>query len=81
MENNEFVKCPLCDGNAKVRRSDLPALLAGNILREKLEENMAEFTRPAEGHQARRKLQTGEFEQEVHNWNPTLPLWRRSPKE
>ena len=45
MENDEFVKCPLCDGHARVRRSELPALLAGNILREKLEENMAEFTR------------------------------------
>ena len=21
------------------------------------------------------------FEKEVHTWNPTLPMWRRSPKE
>ncbi len=81
MENEEFVKCPLCDGHASVRRSELPALLAENIRRERLEESMAEFARPAKGDQATRRLQPGEFEKEVHNWNPTLPLWRRSPKE
>ncbi len=81
MENDEFVKCPLCDGHARVRRSELPALLAGNILREKREESMAEFTLPAKGNQATRRMQPGEFEKEVHNWNPTLPLWRRSLKE
>jgi hypothetical protein len=21
------------------------------------------------------------FEKEVHTWNPTLPMWQRSPKE
>jgi uncharacterized protein YfbU (UPF0304 family) len=21
------------------------------------------------------------FEKEVHEWNPTLPMWQRSPKE
>jgi hypothetical protein len=81
MEDDEFVKCPLCDGLATVRRSDAIALLAGNNLREKLEKNMAEFTRLAEQDQAVRRLQPGEFGKEVHNWNPTLPLWRRSPKE
>ena len=81
MENDEFVKCPLCDGHARVRRSELPALLAGNILREKREESMAEFTLPAKGNQVTRRMQPGEFEKEVHNWNPTLPLWRRSLKE
>jgi hypothetical protein len=81
MENDEFIKCPLCDGLAKLKRSDLIALLAGPNLREKLEKNMAENTPLAEGNQAVRRLQPGEFGKEVHNWNPTLPLWRRSPKE
>jgi len=22
-----------------------------------------------------------DFQKEVHTWNPTLPMWRRSPKE
>lgn len=81
MESDEFVRCPLCDGLAKVWRSDLVALLTGNNLREKLGKNMAEVTRLAARDQAGRRLQPGEFEREVHNWNPTLPLWRRSPKE
>ena len=81
MENDEFIKCPLCDGLAKLKRSDLIALLAGPNLGEKLEKNMAENTPLAEGNQAVRRLQPGEFGREVHKWNPTLPLWRRSPKE
>jgi hypothetical protein len=81
MENNDFVNCPLCEGLAKVRRSDVVALLAENNLRDKLEKNMAEVTRLAEKDQAERRLQPGEFGREVHNWNPTLSLWRRSPKE
>lgn len=81
MEGDDFVKCPLCDGLAKVRKSDVIALLAEKNLRERLEKNMSEFTPHAEGEQAVRKLQRLEFKKEVHNWNPTLPLWRRSPKE
>jgi hypothetical protein len=81
MENNDIVNCPLCEGLAKMRRSHLVALLAGNNLRDKLEMNMAEVTQPAEKDQPGRRLQPGEFGREVHNWNPTLSLWRRSPKE
>jgi len=76
MENDESVNCPPCEGLAKVRRSDLLALPAGNNFREELE-----VTRLAERDQAGRRLQPGEFGREVHKWNPTLPLWRRSPKE
>ena len=81
MENDEFVKCPLCEGHAQVRRSDLLALLTGKNLREKLEKNIAEFTLLAEGDQEMRRPKPGEFENQVHHWNPNLPLWNRSPKE
>ena len=81
MESDELVRCPLCDGLAKVWRSDLIALLTGKSLREKLQKKMAVFTPPAEADQAGRRLHPGEFEREVHNWNPTLSLWRRSLKE
>jgi hypothetical protein len=80
MESDEFVRCPLCDGLAKVWRSDLIALLTGKNLREKLQKNMAEFIPPAEADQAARRL-PGEFAKEVHNWDPSLPLWCRSLKE
>jgi hypothetical protein len=80
MENDEFVKCPLCEGIAKVRRSDLLALLTGKNLREKLERNSAEFTLLAKGDQERRP-NAGEFGNKVHHWNLNLPLWNRSPKE
>jgi hypothetical protein len=80
MESDEFVKCPLCDGLARVWRSDLIALLTGKNLREKLQKNMAQFAPLAEADQAGRRL-PGEFGKEVHNWNPSLPLWRRSLKE
>jgi hypothetical protein len=64
MESDEFVRCPLCDGLAKLWRSDLIALLTGKNLREKLQKNMAEFLPPAEADQAARRL-PGEFEKEV----------------
>jgi len=81
MESDELVKCPVCDGHASVRRSDLTALLTGANLREKLEKNIAEFTPIAEADRTAHKLQPIEFKKEVHNWNPALPIWRRSPKE
>lgn len=56
MENDEFVRCPLSDGLAKVRRADLIALLAEANLREKLKRNMAEFASFAAGDQAGRRL-------------------------
>jgi hypothetical protein len=80
MESDEFVRCPLCDGLAKLWRSDLIALLTGKNLREKLQNNMAGFMPSAETDQAARRL-PGEFEKEVHNWDPNVPLWRRSLKE
>jgi hypothetical protein len=81
MENNEFVKCPLCEGHAQVRRSDLLALLTGTNLHEKLEKNIAAFTLLAKEDQEMRRPKPGEFENQVHHWNPNLPLWNRSPKE
>jgi hypothetical protein len=74
MENDEFVKCPLCDGLAKMRRTELQALLTGNNLREKLEKNAPEFA-------PMHRPKPGEFGNGVHHWNPNLPLWNRSPKE
>ena len=81
MENDEFVKCPLCEGLAKMRRSDLLALLSEKNLREKLSKNTAEFTLLARGDQQMHRPKPGEFANEVHHWNPNLPLWNRSPKE
>jgi hypothetical protein len=81
MENEELVKCPLCEGIAKVRRSDLAAWLAGNNLREKLETKTEEFTSLAKRDQEMRRPKPGEFGNQVHHWNPNLPLWNRSPKE
>jgi len=48
MESDEFVRCPLCDGLAKVWRSDLIALLTEKNLREKLQKNLAEFMQCAD---------------------------------
>ena len=54
MENDEFVKCPLSDGPAQVRRADLSAFLYGANLRGEIEKDMAEFTSLAD--QAVRRL-------------------------
>jgi len=69
------------EGRAKVRRSDLLALLAGKNLREELEKKTAEFQLLAKGDHEMRRPIPGEFGNKVHHWNPNLPLWNRSPKE
>jgi hypothetical protein len=46
MENDEFVKCPLSDGPAQVRRADLSALLDGANLPEKLKK-IWRYSRPS----------------------------------
>jgi len=48
-------------------------------LRKRLNARIGEILESAElaGVGAR----TRNFEKEVHEWNPQLPMWRRSPKE
>jgi hypothetical protein len=83
MAMEDMLNCPLCQGHARVSRSELIGMLTDRNLREKIEKYLAELTSAQEklaevgvnGSGAR------DFQKEVHSWNPQLPIWRRSPKE
>lgn len=79
MSDNRVVKCPLCEGHGELGQSEMLARLDDRNLAEKLgqyREGIAEQAAALTGARTERN-----FQRDVHNWNPQLPMWRRSPKE
>ena len=84
MQDNDFVKCPLCAGFAKLRRSELLAALNEKGLLDRLHRALdaIEQTNPSEVVDAAAgSAKPRDFARDVHTWNPGLPMWTRSPKE
>ena len=82
MKQEDLLKCPLLQGLDAMHRAELLGLLNDSNLRSKLETCLAEH------HTADPKAQPvcaggkpGNFEKDVHSWEPNAPLWRRSSKE
>jgi uncharacterized Zn finger protein (UPF0148 family) len=77
--NNGRVKCPFCEGRGELLRPEMVERATNPELRKRIEARIAEILETSElagaGTEARN------FEKEVHTWNPTLPMWQRSPKE
>ena len=73
------VKCPLCEGQGQLLKSEIVERFTNQELRKRLDTRIAEILQDnnlaAVGSKGR------DFQKEVHTWNPTLPIWRRSPKE
>jgi len=84
MASNDPVRCPLCCGLGRVPREELVATLSDPNLDQKVAQAVMELTKPGEeegfGVNAGQPSQ-GNFERDVHRWNPVQPMWRRSPKE
>ena len=82
MANDEVLQCPLCQGHAQVNRRELIELLSGRNLREKIEKYLLELGQGEEpAAVGASRAGSRNFENDVHTWNPQLPIWRRSPKE
>ena len=82
MAENDKVKCPLCEGQGEVSRSEIAERFTTPELRKRLDARIAEILEGAEVlARAAGTPPTRNFEKEVHTWNPQLPMWRRSPKE
>ena len=85
MNDQDLLRCPLLKGLDPMHRAQLIGLLNDSGIREKLEECLAEHTKSAGSSQepapACAQRQAGEFEKEVHSWNPQRSAWNRSPKE
>ena len=84
MKDEDLLKCPLLQGLDRMHRAELIGLLNDSGVREKLEQCLAEHIKadsPAQPAAACAQRQPGEFEKEVHSWNPQRSAWNRSPKE
>jgi hypothetical protein len=85
MNDQDLLKCPLLSGLDPMNRAELIGLLNDSGVREKLEKCLAEHTSTANSSKepaaACAQKQPGEFEKEVHSWNPQRSTWNRSPKE
>ena len=81
MANDEILKCPLCQGHAEVKRSELIALLSDRTLPEKAEKYLAELLHAQNELAGVSVHGPRDFQKDVHTWNPQMPIWRRSPKE
>lgn len=82
MRNEDLFRCPLLQGLDAMHRAELLGLINDSNLRERLEECLAKrevADAPAEG--LEQKPEAATFEKKVHEWNPKLPIWTRSPKE
>jgi hypothetical protein len=80
MAGNDTVRCPLCEGQGELLCSEIAERFTTPELKKRLDARIAEILESA-GALAHTTPVTRNFEKEVHTWNPTLPMWRRSPKE
>jgi hypothetical protein len=84
MVNDDVLKCPLCGGFTHIDKPELLATLHDPKIRQQVEIYVAELLRSPRGELtsvAASQSSGRDFNKDVHNWNPNLPVWRRSPKE
>ena len=75
------VACPLCGGQGEVSPEAIESLFSNPELRKRFDARIAEIADICNSVGATSKSKALDFQKEVHNWNPTLPIWRRSSKE
>jgi len=82
MKEEDLLKCPLLHGLDAMHRAELLGLLNDSNVREKLETCLSQHGK-TEVLPAACVSETGrgDFEKEVHSWNPKQPVFNRSPKE
>ncbi|HVO59707.1 MAG TPA: hypothetical protein VMT53_02160 [Terriglobales bacterium] len=82
MKNEDLFRCPLLQGLDAMHRAELLGLINDSNLRERLEVCLAQL-KAAEASSGAPSTESAatSFDQKVHEWNPKLPLWTRSPKE
>jgi hypothetical protein len=86
MNDQDLLRCPLLKGLDRMHRAELIGLLNDSGVRENLEKCLAEHISTAEA--AGQPLSAcvgekrpGDFDKQVHSWNPQHSPWNRSPKE
>jgi hypothetical protein len=74
------LKCPLCEGRGEVRRSQLIKFFSDPDLKSKVKSYLS-MVMPPKPEMVTAASPQREFQKDVHNWNPQVPMWTRSPKE
>ncbi len=83
MDSDNLIKCPLCNGFTQVDDAELRAAFHDPKIREQVRTYMAQLlgSSSAELTGVAHAQPRGDFDKNVHSWNPNVPMWRRSPKE
>jgi hypothetical protein len=86
MNDQDLLRCPLLQGLDRMHRAELIGLLNDSGVREKLEGCLAEHISASEAAgqpvtACASEKQPGDFDKQVHSWNPQQSPWNRSPKE
>ena len=82
MKQEDLLKCPLLQGLDAMHRAELLGLINDSGLKEKLEQCLAQHVAAEpKGQNASADWKPADFQKDVHTWDTTTPLWRRSSKE
>jgi hypothetical protein len=81
LEEMTKVKCPVCEGEGELSPATIVEKFVNPDLRARLNARIEEITENYRSETTATKTKVLNFQKEVHNWNPALPIWRRSPKE
>jgi hypothetical protein len=84
MTDQDLLKCPLLRGLDPMNRAALMGLLKDSNVKQELEKCLAQHQSAADSAKTvscASVRQPGDFEKEVHSWNPQRSTWNRSPKE
>jgi hypothetical protein len=84
MINDDLVKCPLCGGFTHIEKPELRAALNQPTIHEGAERFITDLLNATSEELV--EVHAGpplrpDFQKNVHAWNPSSPMWRRSPKE
>jgi hypothetical protein len=82
-DHRDHLKCPLCEGQGKVRRSQLLEFFSDPELKIKIDAYVARLAPQDEAPElvCATPHEPRNFQKDVHSWNPQVPMWTRSPKE
>ena len=81
LEQATKVKCPLCEGQGELSPAEVVERFVNPEQHKRLDDQSAEIAETVSIGTTEAKGKVLNFQKEVHNWNPALPIWRRSPKE
>ena len=83
MSSDRLVKCPVCGVSSHVQKPELVDALNDPNIRQQIKEAVAKVLRGAPGKFGPQSAneQGRNFQQDVHKWNTTQPMWLRSQKE